>query len=203
MPGCTGFSAGTPGWPYARRHGQLTPRPTCPPSRAVQGLIASPPPKPVASAPAAPAAPTVPAAVKRSTSVPGSRVVEPMFFDDYPRFYDTSETSPLHGRLNLRHDAIFVENKDIFEGKRVLDISSHDGRWTFAALNAGAASVVGIEARPELVANCIENLEHYGVTPDRYTFYTGDVFDVMAKETSRSTSCSASASSITRCATTS
>ena len=64
----------------------------------------------------------------------------------------------------------------------MLDISSHDGRWTFAALNAGAASVIGIEARPELVANAIENLEHYGASADRYKFYTGDVFDVLAKE---------------------
>jgi len=88
-----------------------------------------------------------------SSSDPGSRVVTAGFFDQYPRFYDTSETFAYPSRLNLRHEAIFGENTDIFEGRRVLDIASHDGRWSFAALQAGAASVVGIEGRPELVAS--------------------------------------------------
>ena len=69
-----------------------------------------------------------------SSSDPGSRVVTAGFFDQYPRFYDTSETFAYPSRLNLRHEAIFAENTDIFEGRRVLDIASHGGRWSFAAL---------------------------------------------------------------------
>lgn len=103
-----------------------------------------------------------------------------MFFDRYPRFYDTSETSPYRGRLNLRFEAIFGENRDIFEGAKVLDIASHDGRWSMAALECGAKSVIGIEARPDLVKNAEENLAHYGYGPDRCSFVTGDIFEVFA-----------------------
>jgi hypothetical protein len=113
----------------------------------------------------------------KSASVPGSRKSS-MFFKDYPRFYETSHTSPYRGRLNLRYDAIFGENRDIFQGARVLDIASHDGRWSLAALASGARSVIGIEPRPDLVQHASDNLAHYGYAPDRFSFITGDVFDV-------------------------
>ena len=102
-----------------------------------------------------------------------------MFFDAHPRFYDTSETSASRARLNLRHEGIFAENRDILDGARVLDIASHDGRWSLAALESGAASVVGIEARPELVAHANANLEHYGYGPEQVRFVAGDVHDVL------------------------
>jgi 2-polyprenyl-3-methyl-5-hydroxy-6-metoxy-1,4-benzoquinol methylase len=102
------------------------------------------------------------------------------FFDEYPRFYDTSETAPFRGRLNLRYEAIFAENRDVFEGASVLDLASHDGRWSLAALKTGAAHVVGIEGRPELVANAKANFEHYGIDGSRYRFVAGDVFEEIA-----------------------
>ncbi len=105
------------------------------------------------------------------------------FFAAYPRFLETSETSAELGRLDLRYHAIFRENADVFRGARVLDIASHDGRWSFAALATGAAHVTGIEARPELVAAASDNLAHYGVDPSRYRFLAGDVFDALAGET--------------------
>ncbi len=118
----------------------------------------------------------------QTTSEPGSRVLEHGFFDRFPAFYDTSETSAAQWRLNLRHKAIFAENRDILEGARVLDIASHDGRWSLAALEAGAAQVVGIEARPELVEAAVSNLQHYGMDPERYRFITGDVFQVLGTD---------------------
>ncbi len=100
------------------------------------------------------------------------------FFDDYPRFQETSQTSAALDRLNLRHQAIIGDNAALVRDARVLDIASHDGRWTMAALAAGAAQVTSIEARPELVANAAETLAAYDVSPERYTLITGDVFDV-------------------------
>jgi methyltransferase family protein len=105
-----------------------------------------------------------------------------MFFDEHPRFYETSETSPYRGRLNLRYEAIFAENREIFAGARVLDLASHDGRWSLAALKTGAAEVVGIEARDELVRAAHENLESYGVGEEQFRFVAGDVFDVLGRE---------------------
>lgn len=105
-----------------------------------------------------------------------------MFFDSYPRFYETSETSPSRGRLNLRYEAIFAENRDLFEGARVLDIASHDGRWSLAALATGAKSVVGIEARSDLVEHANTNLAEYGYRDDQFRFLSGDVFEVLRAE---------------------
>jgi hypothetical protein len=104
-----------------------------------------------------------------------------MFFDGFPRFLETSETAAHRGRLNLRYEAIFAENRDIFAGARVLDIASHDGRWSLAALKTGAAEVVGIEARDELVDAARENLEHYA-GGSGHRFLAGDVFEVLARE---------------------
>jgi predicted nicotinamide N-methyase len=84
--------------------------------------------------------------------------------------------------LNLRYDAIFAENRSIFEGARVLDIASHDGRWSLAALETGAKSVVGIEGKPELVEHANANLATYIDDASRYTFYAGDVLEVLARE---------------------
>ena len=117
-----------------------------------------------------------------SAAPPGSRRLATGFFDRFPAFYESSETSSFAWRLNLRHEAIVSEHAGLFEGARVLDIASHDGRWSMAALEAGAAHVVGIEARPELVAAADANLASYGVDASRYEFVAGDVFEVLARE---------------------
>lgn len=104
-----------------------------------------------------------------------------MFFDDHPRFLDTSHTRSDLDRLNLRHEAIITANRDILEGARVLDLASHDGRWAFAAVNAGAAHVTGIEARAQLVAHAEQTFEEAGVDAARYRFISGDMFRVLAE----------------------
>jgi hypothetical protein len=89
------------------------------------------------------------------------RLVSP-FFDRFPKFFDTSETSTQPWRLNLRYDAMFAENREVLEGASVLDIASHDGRWSLVE-QAGAT------------------LDGYGVAGDRYDFIGGDVFEVLAR----------------------
>ncbi len=111
-------------------------------------------------------------------SVAGSRSAS-WFFEQYPRFYQTSGTGLTAARLNLRYEAIFAENRDIFAGASVIDIASHDGRWSLAALATGARSVIGIEPRPELVAAATENLAQYGYGTDRARFITGDGHEVL------------------------
>lgn len=104
-----------------------------------------------------------------------------IFFDKHPRFLETSTVAAHRVRLNLRYRAIFEQNSDLLAGASVLDMASHDGRWTYAALAAGAASVVGVEARPELVAAAESNLSHYDAPPERYEFVTADLFDYLAE----------------------
>lgn len=117
-------------------------------------------------------------------SAPGTWTIAPGtgFIDLHPRFLDTSTTAATRWRLNLRHEAIIADNRDVLEGARVLDIASHDARWTYAALRAGATHVTGAEGRPELVANAVDNLKHYDVDPDRYRFIVGDLFTTLEQE---------------------
>jgi Methyltransferase domain len=125
------------------------------------------------------AAPQDVGALIRTGSAPGSRAAS-WFFEQFPRFYLTSSTAPTTTRLNLRYEAIVGENRDIFEGASVLDLGSHDGRWSLAALASGARSVIGIEARPELVKAATENLGAYGYGAHRVRFVTGDVHEVLS-----------------------
>lgn len=98
-----------------------------------------------------------------------------MFFDDHPEFLETSNTATTKDRLNLRHVGIIEENADVLRGRSVLDIASHDGRWAFAALDAGASRVLGIEGRARLIAEARTTFAAKGIEPDRYDFVRGDV----------------------------
>lgn len=102
-----------------------------------------------------------------------------MFFDDYPLFYESSDTAASPHRLNLRHEAMIASNQDILRDARVLDLASHDGRWSFAALQAGAKHVIGVEARPRLVDCANKSFAEYGVPTQDYEFVQGDMFRVL------------------------
>ena len=99
------------------------------------------------------------------------------FFDEFPRFVETSETGPWLDRLNARHYALIHANRELISGARVLDLASHDGRFSFAALQSGAERVVGVEHDPRLVQKAEENMAFYGVPREKYHFVTGDMFD--------------------------
>lgn len=97
------------------------------------------------------------------------------FFDAYPRFFSTSVTSATPNRLNQRHRALIQANTDHLLGRRVLDLASHDGRWSFAAQRAGAEHVLGVKARQHLVEAARRNLREYRVPETRVEFLQGDV----------------------------
>ena len=103
------------------------------------------------------------------------------FFDSYPRFFETSNTGASPNRLNKRHEAIFETVPDLFVGTRVLDIASHDGRWSFAALKAGASDVVGVEPRAHLVNNANQTMQFYECDKRRFRFIQNDIFNWLQK----------------------
>ena len=98
------------------------------------------------------------------------------FFDAYPRFYGTSETGATPSRLNRRYSVLIGDHLDAVSGRSVLDLASHDGRWTFAAVQSGAARALGVEGRSDLVANAGETARTYGIDEERLQFTAGDVF---------------------------
>jgi ubiquinone/menaquinone biosynthesis C-methylase UbiE len=103
------------------------------------------------------------------------------FFDNYPQFYSTSNTAAHPDRLNDRHRAIIDFNRDIIRGSRILDIASHDGRWSFAAIKSGAKKVTGIEIRHHLVENSIQNMRSQNIDEGQYEFICGDALKQIAK----------------------
>src|SRR5215213_9549728 len=105
-----------------------------------------------------------------------------MFAEDYARFMEVSDLTPQPERMNERYEALFASNRDVFEGARVLDLASHDGRYSFAALKAGAAHVTGVEVRQSLVDRAQEAFAFYDQDPETYRFVCGDVFEVLTRE---------------------
>jgi hypothetical protein len=103
----------------------------------------------------------------------------PAFVDRFPRLLQTSQTAVVPERLNHRYSVLIDNNRDLIAGRRILDLASHDGRWSLAALGVGATHVTGIETRAHLVENARANCLAYGVDPCRFRFVQGDVFDVL------------------------
>jgi len=101
------------------------------------------------------------------------------FFDHFATFVETSETGPVIDRLNARYLTLIHENRALLEGATVLDLASHDGRFSFAALQNGARRVIGIELEPGLVEKSRANMAHYDVPSDRYEFVNGDLFETI------------------------
>lgn len=99
------------------------------------------------------------------------------FFDRNPLFLRSSPVGNWPVRLNARYQAIVEANREALEGANVLDIASHDGRWSYAVLDAGARHVTGVEVRPELVAAAEENFRTLNVDREKYDFETADLFE--------------------------
>lgn len=107
--------------------------------------------------------------------------LNPGFFDPYPCFFSTSKTSATPNRLNKRHQVLIESNRAKIRDKSVLDLASHDGRWSLAAYQAGASRVLGIEARRHLVEFAEANMREYRVPEDQVHFVLGDLFQELSR----------------------
>jgi hypothetical protein len=101
------------------------------------------------------------------------------FFDflwDLPRYAGKARSIT---RLNKRYDFLITPYADEIAGSRVLDLAAHDGRWAYALSSAGATEVLGVEWRPELIAQ----FDAYpaGDAKDRVSLIQGDVYLAIAQ----------------------
>ena len=96
------------------------------------------------------------------------------FFEKYPEFINEGTTGVAGQRLEYRYKAIIENQKNSFKNAKVLDLASHDGRWSLASLEAGASKVVGIEGRENLVEKSNTILEKYGYG-DKFTCFKEDL----------------------------
>jgi len=106
---------------------------------------------------------------------------EPNFFDQYPEFYETSKAGNIPRRLNWRNKILIEENLELIKGKNILDITSHDGRFSFSAIMNGAKHVTGIEGRQKFVENSNHVMEKYQIPKNKYEFICGDIFNELQK----------------------
>lgn len=103
------------------------------------------------------------------------------FFDSYPDFFKTSIVGSTRNRLNNRYGVLIEKNCEIIKNSVILDLASHDGRWSFASLMNGAHKVIGIEGRRELVENAERIMKKYGIPDEKYSFKEGDLFEELGK----------------------
>lgn len=96
-------------------------------------------------------------------------------------FPNTSRTGADTYRLNWRCEILLSRNLEAIKGKKILDLTSHDGRFTYASLKLGAKHVTGVEGREYLVKSSIDNLTQMGYTQEQFTFIHGDIFDHLPK----------------------
>lgn len=94
-------------------------------------------------------------------------------------FLESSVVNALAQRLNWRVEVLVARNRQAIVGKRVLDLASHDGRFSYAALACGARCVVGVEGREKHVHNARRNLQSFGFDSSRYEFVAGDLVEFL------------------------
>jgi SAM-dependent methyltransferase len=99
------------------------------------------------------------------------------FFDSFPEFGETSKTGPSLARINARYRVLLHDHRALLDGARVLDLASHDGRFSLAALLTGAREVVGIEHDTQLVEAAAAHFERHGIEASRYRFVRRDLFE--------------------------
>ncbi len=79
-------------------------------------------------------------------------------------------------RLRHRYDAIVAQNDALFRDARVLDLACSKGFWSLAALDRGAARVVGVERSRKLVEAGAKSFADNGINPESYQFIRSGIF---------------------------
>ena len=105
------------------------------------------------------------------------------FFDRYDRIKFTDAEDRQGGlgvfakkRRRDRYEAIIGRNRELFQSARVLDVQCGGGIWSLAALDAGAARVVGVDSRLKPIETAKQTFGKYGVEPNSYEFIKAKVF---------------------------
>jgi 2-polyprenyl-3-methyl-5-hydroxy-6-metoxy-1,4-benzoquinol methylase len=100
------------------------------------------------------------------------------FFREYHAFLSAEEkSSDVLTRLDARYHAIIEYGQASIAGANILDIGSHNGRWTLAALRSGANHVIGVEPRRELVDAAERHMRRYDIPSNQYRFVVDDIHD--------------------------
>lgn len=84
-----------------------------------------------------------------------------------------------HECLNARTEVLLNRNADCIQGKRILDIASHIGTLSWAALQFGAEHVHGVDTEQQVVDTAHELFTAHNVSTEKYAFEIRDVFELL------------------------
>jgi SAM-dependent methyltransferase len=91
------------------------------------------------------------------------------FFDRYGPFGSPDDII----RLRHRYEAIVTSNYELFRDARVLNFHCGDGRWCLAALDAGAAHVIGLDSSRR-IETARSAFIQYGIASEVHQFISSD-----------------------------
>jgi trehalose 2-sulfotransferase len=103
----------------------------------------------------------------------------PHIFDRLDEINGIAAGSTAAKRSRDRYKAIIARNRVLFKNARVLDLRSGDGCWSLAALDAGAAHVVGVEGQPKALAAARNAFAEIGVEQGSYRFVNERMFEAL------------------------
>jgi hypothetical protein len=104
------------------------------------------------------------------------------FFSELPQFIEVDDITNILAvkkRLNLRHEMMIEHHQDRVQGANILDFGSYDGRWAYAALQAGAKHVTGIEINQVYADKAELNMDSLEVDPTSFDFIVGDILTML------------------------
>ncbi len=81
--------------------------------------------------------------------------------------------------LNGRVDTLLARNADVIKNCRVLDLASHMGTLSHAALQLGARHVHGVDTEAAMIRKGEDLFSRMQVPPDSYRFEVQDVFEFL------------------------
>lgn len=103
------------------------------------------------------------------------------FFEKDSVFFESSKTSAPPNRLNNRGYFLIHKNKHLFENKKILDLASHDGRFSYQCIKANCRFVLGIEFKKHLIENAKKNFSKLKIPKSKFKFVQGDALEQISK----------------------
>ena len=110
--------------------------------------------------------------------------IHPHFPEDSPFLKEDSRGKrwaiPYHYEcLNGRVDTLLARHADVIQDCRVLDLASHMGTLSYAALQLGARQVHGVDTEAAMINKGKDLFQRMKVSPEAYRFEVKDVFDFL------------------------
>jgi len=84
-----------------------------------------------------------------------------------------------HECLNARTEVLLKRNVDCIRGKRILDMASHIGTLSWAALQLGATHVHGVDTEAQAIETAHNLFAQHHVPEDHFRFEVRDVYELL------------------------